>query len=249
MTQLSNPQNVLSRFNTPMFSTPNRFSNPKNTSSMEELIRKLGGSVSIPAVSIPSVSIASDPTIASAPTVSGVSTATIPKASVASTSSSSSPTSSPIEDMVGSVRKGKVSEAKASISDDNKEAVPIESAYSEVLVEGIGRFLIDDTISLDKTKIPFPLFYTGLTFTSKASKKSVIESMPVAISVNNTKYVFRNNEWKLSSHTLSKLQLKKLNEFTKNVEPYNYAEGFESLPEEIKVLFGDYSALAGKKVI
>ena len=41
MSQLSNPQNLLSRFNNQMFSTPNRFSNPISTTSIDELIKKL----------------------------------------------------------------------------------------------------------------------------------------------------------------------------------------------------------------
>ena len=36
---LTNQLNTLSRFNNQMFSTPNRFSNPINTSNMDELIK------------------------------------------------------------------------------------------------------------------------------------------------------------------------------------------------------------------
>jgi len=104
-------------------------------------------------------------------------------------------------------------------------------------------------VHLGRTKIPFPLFYTGLTWIYEAPGKSVEEKIPIAISVNNTKYVFRDNEWKSASKHLTKLQQSQLYEITKNIELYNVDKGFESLSASTKALYRNDFVEAGGKVI
>ena len=92
-----------------MFSTPNRFSNPINASSMEELIRKLGGTAPIPAVPIPAVPTSTVPVsfvpVSSFPVSSiPVSSVSIPSVSIASAPSiarNSKPVASSIASMHG----------------------------------------------------------------------------------------------------------------------------------------------------